>query len=312
MRRHLLLAAVACSLISIASAADPPRGATVILEEYEAVKVKHPTFDPSQSADAEYLRAYQEALDTVYAKRYALAKELYTLYPRFRDARTRMHAELSNAISSGRAADVAADIDRFINDHPASDIGASILLALGKHSNDKDERIAIFRRIIAEYLPTENTKKAEGCLRREEGIGKPFELSFNDAITDQPISVEKLRGKIVVVNFWMAELGRDVSEIQKLKELYARYKDQGVEFIGVSLDRPGVGLERLKTFVKENEITWPQYYQGNWWASEFSTSWGIWHVPWTFLVDAEGKLYSTEAERKLDKLIPELIKKRDG
>jgi thiol-disulfide isomerase/thioredoxin len=310
MRKLLLLAGMACSLVSTAWGADPPRGAAVILEEYDAVK--HPSFDPSQAADAEYLRACQEELEAARAKKYALAKEIYASYPRVPRARIIMHSELGNAINFGRAADVAADIDRFLSDHPVSDIGASVLLALGKHTKEKEKRVAIFRRVIAEYLPSANTKKAEGCLRREEGVGQPFELAFIDAITDRPIFTHDLRGKIVVIDFWAAWDPTSVAEIPKLKELYARYKDQRVEFIGVSLDRPGVGLELLKTCVKENGFTWPQYYQGNWWASEFSTSWGIWHVPWTFIVDAEGNLYSTEAERKLDQLIPELIKKRDG
>jgi len=310
MRNLVLLVGAACSLASSAWSADPPREAGVILEEYYAVK--SPIFDTSKSADPEYRRTYAEEYKAARAKRYALAKELYTSYPGFQPARTRMHAELVNAINFGQAAKVAADIEQFVNDHGISDIGASVLLALGRHTEDKEKRVAIFRRIVAEYLPTENTKKAEGCIRREEGVGQPFELSFADAITDQPISVQNLRGKVVVIDFWAAWDRTSVAEIPKLKELYARYKDQGVEFIGVSLDRPGEGLNLLQTFVKDNGITWPQYYQGNWWASEFSTSWGIWRLPWTFIVDAEGNLYSTEAERKLDKLIPEVIKKRDG
>jgi alkyl hydroperoxide reductase subunit AhpC len=98
----------------------------------------------------------------------------------------------------------------------------------------------------------------------------------------------------------------------KMKELYAKYKDKGVEFIGVSLDQPGTGLDKLKTFVAEKEIGWPQYYQGNFWQSEFSQSWGINSIPCVFIVDADGNLHSTEARGKLETLIPELIKKRDG
>jgi thiol-disulfide isomerase/thioredoxin len=139
-----------------------------------------------------------------------------------------------------------------------------------------------------------------------------LELTFTDAITDQPISTQNLRGKVVVIDFWATWCAPCVAEMPKLKKLYAQYKDQGVEFIGVSLDRPGEGLKLLQTFVKENGIAWPQYYQGNWWASEFSTSWGIGRFPSTIIVDAEGNLYSTEAYGRLDKLIPELIKKRDG
>jgi hypothetical protein len=44
-------------------------------------------------------------------------------------------------------------------------------------------------------------------------------------------------------------------------------------------------------------------------ANDFSESWGISHLPVVFLIDAEGKLYSTEAEGQLDTLIPRLLEK---
>jgi hypothetical protein len=40
---------------------------------------------------------------------------------------------------------------------------------------------------------------------------------------------------------------------------------------------------------------------------DFSESWGIRGIPAVFLVDAEGKLYSTEARGRLDSLIPRLL-----
>ena len=96
-----------------------------------------------------------------------------------------------------------------------------------------------------------------------------------------------------------------------MKELYAKYRDKGVEFIGVSLDQPKEegGLDSLKKFVKENDIAWPQYYQGNFWDSEFSKSWGINSIPCVFVVDADGKLFSVEARGKLEEMIPELLEK---
>jgi hypothetical protein len=97
--------------------------------------------------------------------------------------------------------------------------------------------------------------------------------------------------------------------------LYEMYHDRGVEFIGVSLDRPEAdgGLDDLKTFVAERKIPWLQYYQGDGWEGEFSRDWGIQLIPTVFLVDAEGRLYSTEARGKLDALIPKLLDRRgDG
>src|SRR4029077_11122640 len=86
----------------------------------------------------------------------------------------------------------------------------------------------------------------------------------------------------------------------------------GVEFIGVSLDQPKEdgGLDALKKFVKDKGIEWPQYYQGNFWKSAFSSSWGINSIPCVFVVDAEGKLFSVDARGKLEKMIPELLEKK--
>ncbi len=97
-----------------------------------------------------------------------------------------------------------------------------------------------------------------------------------------------------------------------MKALYAKYKDKGVEFVGVSLDSPREegGFDKLKEFVEENKIDWPQYYQGNGWDSEFSKSWGINSIPAVFAVDADGNLATTEARGKLEELIPELLARR--
>ena len=126
------------------------------------------------------------------------------------------------------------------------------------------------------------------------------------------MSKRNLKGKVVVIDFGATWCGPCAAELPHMKELYGKYHDQGVEFIGVSLDRPEMqgGLESLKKFVKEYEIPWPQYYQGNGWESEFSQSWGIRSVPTIFVVDSAGKLRSINARDQIDELIPALLKKR--
>ncbi len=101
--------------------------------------------------------------------------------------------------------------------------------------------------------------------------------------------------------------GRDAQD----EGAYAKYKEQGVEFIGVSLDNPAAGLKSSRTLWPRTRsigrsISWARL------DSEFSQSWGINSIPCVFIVDAGGNLYSTEARGKLDQLVPELLKKRDG
>ncbi len=124
--------------------------------------------------------------------------------------------------------------------------------------------------------------------------------------------MKNLKGKVVVIDFWATWCGPCLAEIPHMKELYTKYRGQGVEFIGVSLDQPKDkgGLDNLRKYVKDNGIEWPQYYQGNYWDSEFSKGLGITAIPRVFVVDQNGKLYSVSARGKLDTMIPELLKKK--
>ena len=113
------------------------------------------------------------------------------------------------------------------------------------------------------------------------------------------------------LDFWATWCGPCIAEMPRLKKLYAEFKDKGVELISVSLDKPKEdgGLDALKAHVAKNEMTWPQYYQGNSWNSEFSRSWGIHSIPKVFLIDQDGRLASTNARGKLKAMIPELLEK---
>jgi thiol-disulfide isomerase/thioredoxin len=190
--------------------------------------------------------------------------------------------------------------------------GPLVLWMASKQVRDGEARLEIENRILKEFPTSAIAERLRKGQRRQTAIGKPFNLEFKDAINGSHVSIRQLRGKIVVIDFWASWCSPCLQELPSLKELYAKYREFGVEFIGVSLDYPANqgGLEALKKCVAAKGISWPQYYQGHAFEGEFSKSCGVFAVPSVFVIDPAGNVYSTEARGKLETIIPELIEAR--
>ncbi|WP_165220341.1 sigma-70 family RNA polymerase sigma factor [Aquisphaera insulae] len=180
----------------------------------------------------------------------------------------------------------------------------------------------ILNRVTSQFPDSFSGRLIHGERRQAHAIGQPFELEFTDVISGRRVSMRDLRGKVVLIDFWATWCGPCLGEIPNLTELYDRYHDRGFEIVGVSLDNAEDenGLEDLKRTLAEKKIPWPQYHQGMGWGESirtgkstdtFSESWGISMIPTYFLIDADGRLYSTEARGKLDDLVPRLLDARD-
>ena len=203
-------------------------------------------------------------------------------------------------------------MDEFVAAIPGDkDRAGKLLSYIASRSKDASEKKRLEDRLVKDFPDCSAAKMLLGEKRRVDEIGKPFELEFTDAIKGTEVSMKSLKGKVVVIDFWATWCGPCVAEMPKMKSLYAEFKAKGVEFIGVSLDqkKEDGGLDKLKDFVSKNEIGWPQYYQGNYWDSDFSSGWGVNSIPCVFLIDADGKLATVNARGKLETLIPEYLKK---
>ncbi len=203
-------------------------------------------------------------------------------------------------------------IDGFAKAYPKDPRGAQLLsmeARLPAVDKDRKAKRAVYARMLADYKDSPSAKYAPGIIRQIDSVGKTFDLTFTDAISGKKVSVADLKGKVVLLDFWATWCGPCVARMPEMKKLYADLHDKGFEVLGISLDQPEAkgGLTALKDYVAKNEVAWPQYYQGNFWQSDFSTSWGINSIPCVFLIDKTGKLaevtYPADLDTKVRKLL---------
>ncbi len=97
--------------------------------------------------------------------------------------------------------------------------------------------------------------------------------------------LNKLTGKVVIVNFWATWCGPCRKEIPDFIQFYKNYKDKGVEILGVSLDRDG--WEKVTPFLKQAPINYPIVLGNGEIAGKFSKFNAI---PTTFIIDKNGNI----------------------
>lgn len=118
------------------------------------------------------------------------------------------------------------------------------------------------------------------------GVGDSMDIKFTSTEGEE-IDLTTMRDKVILVDFWATWCGPCVAEMPHVISTYEKYKEAGFEVIGISLDSEKGALE---SFVADNEMTWPQYFDGKGWENDLAKEFGITGIPATFLIGKDGKI----------------------
>lgn len=133
---------------------------------------------------------------------------------------------------------------------------------------------------------------------------KPIELAFT-ASDGQEVDLEKMRGKVVLLDFWATWCPLCIAALPQVREVYKKQQKHGFEVVGISLDSQKAEME---AFLKGNDMPWPQYFDGKGWENKISSKYGITQLPAMWLIDKKGMLASIHAEEDLAEKVAQLLK----
>ncbi len=104
------------------------------------------------------------------------------------------------------------------------------------------------------------------------------------------LRLSSLRGQFVLVDFWASWCEPCRAEIPHLKNLYAKYHAVGLEILSVSAD---AHPEAWRRAMVQEQMPWKQVldsYSGTGNISDVAGSYRVGSIPYTLLLDREGKV----------------------
>ena len=199
------------------------------------------------------------------------------------------------ALMTGDFDNAMKDADLFLERYPDSSEVADVKFIralLMAESNDVDGAREALQLHLKEYPDFRDKASVEALLARIDIVGSDVKQFTTKTLACERISLEDLRGKVVLLDFFASWCPPCRTEVPHLKKAYEKYSARGFEILGVSLDRT---LEDVKSYVEKEGIDWiVTWEEPGFWNNPVARLYGVQSIPSTFLIDADGKVVATD------------------
>lgn len=163
----------------------------------------------------------------------------------------------------------------------------------------------------ATWLTEANLKKIrERVMRLKPNlIGKLApELLLTDSAGTK-VSIRKINADYTILYFWSYDCGHCKKETPHYLDLYHKYKNKDVKFVGISTK-----LERDKwlNYIKEHQLDWYNLYDPTG-QTRMHELYDIYSTPTIFLLDKDKKIIAKRINYgQIDMILDDLINKKQG
>ena len=140
---------------------------------------------------------------------------------------------------------------------------------------------------------------------QNEAVAKDFtvELTNGDEFT-----LSDHRGQVVLLNIWATWCAPCREETPELVDLYTKYRDRGLQVLGVSIDEQGMSV--VEPFMEEFDVNYPMVIDDGTIMDKYGPTMGI---PTSYIIGRKGNLRyfavgavtNKELEPRIQKLLSE-------
>lgn len=141
---------------------------------------------------------------------------------------------------------------------------------------------------------------------RAMAVGELAPDFAQDDLSGQPVSLSRLRGKLVLVNFWATWCAPCREEMPAFSAWQRKYRARGLRIVGISMDDEAPAVRK---FLAGRPVSYPVVIGDSALGERFG---GVLGLPLSYLIDAQGRVvarYQGEAnlaavESKIKELLP--------
>ena len=116
-------------------------------------------------------------------------------------------------------------------------------------------------------------------------IGKPAPDFSAPSPEGKTISLKESLGKVTIIDFWASWCGPCRAENPNVVALYNEFHVQGLNIIGVSLDKDAA---KWKEAIAKDGLTWSHVSNLKFWEDPIAKQYNVQSIPATFILDAKG------------------------
>ena len=107
-------------------------------------------------------------------------------------------------------------------------------------------------------------------------------------VNDSSYTLSKMKGKVVLINFWATWCGPCRMEIPEFNQLHKNYHEKGLEILGISISD---NKKQLKNFTKSFAVDYPLLYGSAKEMNKIMRDYdGVYAVPSSFLIGKDGNI----------------------